>query len=86
MGSHTQKSTAQLQALLTLPGTEGIPFHSELVLEEEDVFAQEIHRARSACEVAMKQGKTAVVYTGRTLLVQGGRHTGERSFTFRSYF
>ena len=72
VGSHTQKSTAQLQALLTLPGTEGIPFHSELVLEEEDVFAQEIHRARSACEVAMKQGKTAVVYTGRTLLVQEG--------------
>ena len=70
VGSHTQKSTAQLQALLTLPAAEGIPFRSELVLQGEGSFSEEISRARKACEDAMKRGKTAVVYTGRTLLVR----------------
>lgn len=72
VGSHTKKSTTQLEALLTLPSTKGIPFQSDLVLEGNEVFAKEIQRVRIACESAMSQGKTAVVYTGRTLLVQEG--------------
>lgn len=72
VGSHTQKSTAQLNELLTLPGIEEIAFQSDLVLETEEVFQAEITRARKACEAAIQNGKTAVVYTSRTLLVQEG--------------
>lgn len=70
VGSHTQKSTAQLQELLKLSCTEAVPFQSDLVLKGDAIFQEEITRARKACEAAMKQGKTAVVYTSRTLLVQ----------------
>jgi uncharacterized protein YgbK (DUF1537 family) len=70
VGSHTQKSTAQLMELLTLPCVQAVPFHSNLVLEGEEVFRSEITRARKECETVMRSGKTAVVYTERTLLVQ----------------
>lgn len=70
VGSHTQKSTTQLQELLKLSCTEAVPFQSDLVLKEDAIFQEEIARARKACEAAMRRGKTAVVYTSRTLLVQ----------------
>lgn len=70
VGSHTQKSTSQLQELLKLSAFEDIPFHSELVLEGNDRFQQEIIRTRSACENALKEGKNVVIYTGRSLIAQ----------------
>lgn len=68
VGSHTQKTTAQLDELLTLPGTEGIEFRSDLVLEGEAAFSAEIDRAASRCEEIIRAGKTAVCYTNRRLL------------------
>ena len=44
VGSHTQKTTAQLEELLTLDCAEGIPFHSDLVLKGDEAFAAEIDR------------------------------------------
>ena len=44
VGSHTQKTTAQLNALLQLDGTVAIPFNSDLILEGSAAFEAEIQR------------------------------------------
>ena len=68
VGSHTQKTTAQLEALLTLPDVEGVAFRSDLVLEGDDVFSAEIDRVVAEEERILRSGRTAVCYTGRRLL------------------
>ncbi len=68
VGSHTNKTTAQLNALLTLPQVEPIPFHSELVLEGEKVFEKEIQRCVARAEEVILEGRTAVCFTNRKLL------------------
>ena len=68
VGSHTQKTTAQLEELLTLSCTVGIPFHSDLVLEGDEAFSAEIDRVIKKSEEVIKSGKTAVCYTDRKLL------------------
>ncbi len=68
VGSHTEKTTAQLEALLGLPGVVPIAFRSSLVLEGEDAFDREIARCVAAEEEAIRAGKTAVCYTERALL------------------
>ncbi len=69
VGSHTQKTTAQLEALLTLDNVEGIPFHSDLVLEGDAAFYHEVDRVVARSEEVIRTGKTAVCYTDRKLLV-----------------
>ena len=68
VGSHTQKTTAQLEALLSLEGVESIPFHSDLVLSGDAAFEEEIARVVRKSEAVMRTGKTAVCYTDRKLL------------------
>lgn len=68
VGSHTAKTTAQLEALLTLDGVEGIPFNSDLVLEGDEAFSAEIDRVVTKSEEVIRSGKTAVCYTNRKLL------------------
>lgn len=68
VGSHTQKTTAQLEELLTLEGVEGIGFCSDLVLEGELAFYAEVDRVVAESERVMKAGRTAVCYTSRKLL------------------
>ena len=68
VGSHTQKTTAQLNALLTVPGTEAIAFHSNLVLEGEAAFEAEIARVVAKSEELILAGVTPVCFTNRTLL------------------
>lgn len=67
VGSHTQKTTAQMQELLTLDGVVGLELNSDLVLQPGalDAEAQTVTRQ---CEALIAQGKTPVVYTRRTLL------------------
>ena len=72
VGSHTHKTTAQLEALLALDGTEGIPFRSSLVLEGDAAFSTEIDRVVAKSEAAIRSGKTAVCYTDRKLLSVAG--------------
>lgn len=68
VGSHTQKTTAQLESLLTLEGIAAISFNSDLVMEGEAAFNREVDRCVALEEQAIAKGKTAVCYTSRTLL------------------
>ena len=68
VGSHTHKTTAQLERLLTLPDTEAIPFNSDAVLDGEEALEREVRRCLAAEEQAIRSGKTAVCYTCRRLL------------------
>lgn len=72
VGSHTRKTTAQLEALLTLDGTEGIAFRSGLVLEGDEAFSAEIDRVAAESDAVIRAGRTAVCYTERTLLSIAG--------------
>ena len=67
VGSHTQKTTSQLEALKTLPGVEALEFNSDLVLDAAK-FAEEVNRMVAKEEELLKAGKTVVVYTRRKLL------------------
>lgn len=68
VGSHTQKTTAQLKQLLTLPNVEAIEFQSNLVLEGDEMFEAEINRVVALSESLIKEGKTPVCFTNRKLL------------------
>ena len=67
IGSHTQKTTSQLEALRDLTGLQFIEFNSDLVLEPTQ-FAAEIDSVLSQEEAYLAQGKTVIVYTKRQLL------------------
>ena len=67
VGSHTKKTTAQLEQLKDLPGLHLIPFDSDRVLD--DALDEETDRVRALAEADMRQGITPVVYTGRSVLV-----------------
>ncbi|MBS7006821.1 four-carbon acid sugar kinase family protein [Anaerostipes sp.] len=68
VGSHTNKTTAQLKELLTLTEVTGIEFDSDLVLKGEQAFDAEIRRVVSLSEQIIASGKTAVCFTKRRLL------------------
>lgn len=77
VGSHTLKTTRQLQALLELEEVVGIPFHSNLVMQGDEVFKEEIARVvKQAAEVIQNAG-TAVCYTDRKLLSVEGESKEE---------
>ena len=67
VGSHTKKTTIQLEALRQVPGIEMIEFNSDLVLDEAK-FQEEINTVLMHEEELLEQGVTAVVYTKRKLL------------------
>lgn len=66
VGSHTQKTTEQVEQLRQVPGLEFIEFNSDLVLE--DCLEEEVNRVNQFSEEAISQGKTVVAYTKRKLL------------------
>ncbi|MBQ1215834.1 MAG: hydroxyacid dehydrogenase [Firmicutes bacterium] len=68
VGSHTEKTTRQLEELKKIPGIVSIEFDSDLVLDDVK-FAEETRRVRSLIEETIAGGKTAVAYTRRKLLV-----------------
>lgn len=67
VGSHTQKTTAQLNALLTLPGVEAVELNSDLVLAP-GALEKEIRRVIRHCDTRIAAGVTPVVFTKRTVL------------------
>lgn len=67
VGSHTQKTTSQVEALKELDGLAFIEFDSDLVLDEV-AFEKEIKEVLKKEESFIKNGKTVVVYTKRKLL------------------
>lgn len=71
VGSHTHKTTAQLEYLRGLPGIRFIEFNSDTVLEE-DRLEKEIAWVVRQEESCISQGITAVVYTRRRILTLEG--------------
>ena len=68
VGSHTKKTTEQLQRLLTLPGVEAVELRSNEVLRGDEALLAAAREAAAACTALIRAGKTAVCYTERTLL------------------
>ena len=68
VGSHTHKTTAQLEQLLQLEGVVPIPFDSDKVLEGDAAFDREVARCIALEEQVIGSGKTAVCFTKRQLL------------------
>lgn len=66
IGSHTAKTTAQLEALKDMERLEFIEFNSDLVLE--DRLEEEAARVAKLCSEYIEAGITAVTYTRRKLL------------------
>ena len=67
-GSHTKKTTEQLNALLTLPDVEAVELRSDAVLDGDDALLAAAAEASKRCEAIIRAGKTAVCYTSRRLL------------------
>jgi len=68
VGSHTQKTTAQLNELLKLPCVVPVEFDSDKVLDGDEAFSAEVDRCVRAEEEIIRSGKNAVCYTRRALL------------------
>lgn len=68
VGSHTAKTTAQLEELLKAENTVPVEFRSSLVLEGEEAFEREIERCVAEEVKIIESGRTAVCYTERKLL------------------
>ncbi len=71
IGSHTKKTTEQLNALLDTGTVTAIPFDSDLVLQK-GLLEKEIERVTEKAERLIREGKTAVVFTNRKLLTVAG--------------
>ena len=67
VGSHTAKTTAQLEQLKTLDCIEFAELDATLV-RDEDAFAAEVQRCIAFEEECIRAGKTVCCYTTRTLL------------------
>ena len=68
VGSHTQKTTSQVEELKKLKDLIFIEFNSDLILDEK-AFEKEITDTLAKEEKFIGEGKTVVVYTKRKLLV-----------------
>ena len=68
VGSHTQKTTAQLNELLRLDCVVPVEFNSDKVLEGDEAFYAEVDRCVAEEERIIRTGKTAVCFTCRKLL------------------
>ncbi len=68
VGSHTAKTTEQLNELLTLDGVVPVEFDSDKVLEGDEALFAEVDRCVALEEEIIRSGKTAVCYTRRKLL------------------
>lgn len=68
VGSHTAKTTAQLEELLKLENVVPVEFKSGLVLDGDEAFYNEVKRCVAEEEKIIASGKTAVCFTERKLL------------------
>lgn len=67
IGSHTEKTTMQLEELKKTVGLQFVEMNSDLVLVAGGL-EREAERIRTVCENAVRERKTVVVYTKRRLL------------------
>jgi uncharacterized protein YgbK (DUF1537 family) len=66
IGSHTEKTTVQLEALKDMEELEFLEFNSDLVLENR--LEEEVERVTALSKALIEEGKTVVTYTKRILL------------------
>lgn len=67
-GSHTARTTEQLELLGGLPGVEQVRFDSHLVLDRPERWQAEIRRAAALCDRLLSEGKTVCLSTRRERL------------------
>lgn len=67
IGSHTEKTTRQMEKLREMPGIHFLEMNSDLVLQE-GMLEKEAGRIREQMEQILSKGGTAAVYTKRKLL------------------
>lgn len=67
VGSHTAKTTRQLEELKKIPGIEFLEFNSDLVLDQA-ALEEETERIVRSMGTIIAGGRTAAVYTRRRLL------------------
>lgn len=67
VGSHTQKTTSQLEELKKAEGIRFIEMNSDLVLKE-GALEQEVERILDISEACIRDGITVAIYTRRQLL------------------
>ena len=77
VGSHTQKTTRQLERLLMLSDVVPIAFRSSSVLEGDEAFYAEVARCVMLEEEIIASGRSAVCYTERLLLEKVGESKEE---------
>ena len=70
VGSHTDKTTKQLEELKTLEDIEFVQLDATLV-NDDAAFDAEVERCLAVEEEALKNGKTVCVYTSRALITAG---------------
>ena len=68
MGSHTDKTTRQLNKLMELDNVVSVAFRSSLILEGSEAIEREIQRCLSEEEKLINEGKNPVVYTERQVI------------------
>lgn len=79
VGSHTDKTTRQLNELKKLPGIDFIELDATLVRDEQ-AFEKEVQRCLAAEEKAIQAGRTVCCYTTRALIKAD---TGDREDELR---
>ena len=67
VGSHTEKTTKQVECLKEVPGIEFIKLDATLV-KDDAAFEKEVQRCLAEEEECIKAGKTVCCYTTRTLI------------------
>ena len=68
IGSHTDKTTRQMEMLRRIEGLEFIEFKCSKILESKEEWEREIRRCVSLEEELISKGKSVVIYTERVLL------------------
>ena len=70
VGSHTEKTTKQLSALMT--NQELVPLHlrCKILLESDEAFYEEINRCVENIEDLLVKGQTVTVYTDRIVIAK----------------
>ena len=67
VGSHTARTTAQVERLRTMPGIEFIELDASLVKDPE-AFEKEVERCLALEEALIRDGRTVCCYTTRALI------------------
>ena len=70
VGSHTEKTTRQVEALRALEGIEFVELDATLV-RDEAAFAAEVERCLAVEEACIRAGRTVCCYTTRALITAG---------------